>query len=247
MELISKFEKNLKEHPIKIELTTVSEITRDGKLFNVLTKDGEFKGKTIIIASGADPRLLGVPGERGFAGRGVSYCVACDGPIFVGKDIVVAGGGNSAFEAALSLSNYANKIYIIERGPKVRADEENQNKAKENKKIEVITNAVLKKISGGKFVEEVTYEDSATKKETSLIVSGLFVEIGSQPATSFVKDLVEFNEKGEIVVDPKNCRTKTEGVWAAGDVNSLLFKQIVIAAGQGAEAAMDVSNYLQKL
>ncbi|MFA5355387.1 MAG: FAD-dependent oxidoreductase [Candidatus Paceibacterota bacterium] len=246
-ELIKRFEQDLKNHPIEIETASVSRISKSGELFNIISKEGEFSSKAVIIASGADPRPLEIPGEKEFIGKGVSYCVACDGPIFVGKDIAVAGGGNSAFEAALSLSNYANKVYIIERGDKVRADETNQKKVKENKKIELITGATLKKVSGSKFVEEVSYEDNNTKKEVSIKVSGLFVEIGSQPATAFVKDLVEFNEKDEIVVDPKNCKTKTEGIWAAGDVNNLSFKQIVIAAGQGAIAAMDVSNYLSKL
>lgn len=247
VELIQKFENNLKNHPIQIELTSVLKIEKEGKFFGIITKEGKISAKAIIIATGADPRPLEIPGEKEFIGRGVSYCVACDGPIFVGKDIVVAGGGNSAFEAALSLSNYANRIYIIERGETVRADETNQKKVKENNKIEVITNATVKKISGGKFLEEVLYEDNRTKKDVSLKVSGLFVEIGSQPATAFVKGLVEFSERDEIVVDPKNLRTKTEGIWAAGDVNNLSFKQIIIAAGQGAVAAMDVSNYLQKI
>lgn len=246
VELIKKFEDDLRNHPIEIKLESVSKVKKEGNHFAVVTKEGELSARAIIIASGADPRPLEIPGEKEFIGRGVSYCVACDGPIFAGKDIAVAGGGNSAFEAALSLSNYANKVYIVERGSAVRADEINQKLVRENNKIEVITGADLKRVSGDKFVNEVVYEGK-DKKEVSLKVSGLFVEIGSQPATAFVKGLVEFNDKDEIVADPQNFRTKTEGIWAAGDVNSLSFKQIVIAAGQGAVAAMDVSNYLQKL
>ncbi|MFH1582466.1 MAG: FAD-dependent oxidoreductase [bacterium] len=247
MELIKKFEKDLKSHPIEIKTASVFKIKKVDDSFVIVTGEKEtIKTKTIIIASGADPRPLEIPGEKKFIGKGVSYCVACDGPIFAGKDLVVAGGGNSAFEAALSLSNYANKIYIVERGAKIRADEDNQNKVKENKKIELITKATLKKIIGNKFMEEVIYQDNETKKNVSLKVSGLFVEIGSQPATSFVKGLVDFNKKDEIIVDPNNCRTKIKGIWAAGDVNNILFKQIVIAAGEGAVAAIDVSNYLQR-
>ncbi len=247
VDLIQKFERDLKKHPIEIKNVSVFKIKKEKDGFIVVTEKKEkIKTKTIIITTGADPRPLEIPGEKEFIGKGVSYCVACDGPIFAKKDLVVAGGGNSAFEAALSLSNYANKIYIIERGDKIRADEKNQEKVKGNNKIEVITNATLKEIKGDKFVKEIIYQEKKTKKNISLSVSGLFVEIGSQPATAFIKGLVEFNDKDEIVVDSTNCRTKTEGIWAAGDVNNIPFKQIVIAAGAGAMAAMDVSIYLQR-
>ncbi|MFH1509622.1 MAG: FAD-dependent oxidoreductase [Candidatus Nealsonbacteria bacterium] len=247
IDLIQKFKKDLKSHPIKIKTVSVFKIEKVDNGFIVITGEKErIKTKTIIITTGADPRPLEIPGEKEFIGKGVSYCVACDGPLFVKKDLVVAGGGNSAFEAALSLSNYANKIYIIERGDKIRADEENQEMVKKNNKIELITNSIIKEIKGDKFVKEIIYQENKTKKNISLSVSGLFVEIGSQPATAFVKGLVEFNNKDEIIVDPSNCRTKTDGIWAAGDVNNVLFKQIVIAAGAGAVAAMDVSSYLQK-
>ena len=247
MDLIQKFEKDLKNHPIEIKNTIVSGIKKDNNIISINTESGEkIETKTVIIASGADPRLLGIPGEKEFAGKGVSYCVACDGPIFVGKDVVVVGGGNSAFEAALSLSNYANKIYILIMGTEIRADSINQNKVKDNNKIEVVTQAEIKEIKGDKFVNEVIYTDNQENKDVNLKVSGLFVEIGSQPAVSFTKDLLDLNDKNEIVVDSKNLRTSVDGIWAAGDVNSLLFKQIVIAAGEGAIAAMDVSNYLQK-
>lgn len=247
VDLIQRFEKDLKSHPIEIKTTSVFKIKKVDDNFIVFTEDKEeIKTKAIIITTGADPRPLEIPGEKEFIGKGVSYCVSCDGPIFAKKDLVVAGGGDSAFEAALALSNYANKIYLIEKTNKIRADEKNQEKVKENNKIELIIDATLKEIKGDKFVKEIIYQENKTKKEVSLSVSGLFVEIGSQPATAFIKGLVEFNEKDEIVVDSSNYRTKTEGIWAAGDVNNIPFKQIVIAAGAGALAAMDVSRYLQR-
>jgi len=247
VELIQKFEKHLKEHPIEIMLDSTSKIKKEGNVFSVLTGSRKtFKSKTVIIASGADPRPLEVPGEKEFIGKGVSYCVACDGPLFAGKDLVVAGGGNSAFEAALSLSNYANKIYIIERSLKIRADKENQERVKKTGKIEVITGAVLKNIAGDNFVRTISYLDGKSKKTVKLSVSGIFVEIGSQPATSFVKGLVDFSDKDEIVIDSYTARTKTPGLFAAGDVSDCPFKQIVVAAGEGAKAAMAASTYLQK-
>ena len=150
------------------------------------------------------------------------------------------------FEAALSLSNYAKKVYILEFAEQIKADESNQ-KLAQKLGITVITNAVLKKIQGKKFVESVIYEDGKLKKLITLNIQGVFVEIGSQPATSFVKDLVDFNEKDEIKVDPKTNMTKTAGLFAAGDVTDVKYKQIVIAAGQGAQAALSAYEYLQKL
>ncbi len=247
LDLIGKFEKQLRKHKIDIERDGVRKVKKDGKKFLIqTTSKNTFEGKTVIIASGADPRPLEIPGEKKFIGRGVSYCTTCDGPLFANKTVVVVGGGNSAFEAAVFLANWVKKIYILEHALKVRADEESQEKARKTGKIEVITSTTLKKVQGKNFVDSVLYENNKTKKITSLKVDGIFVEIGSQPATSFVKGLVDFNEKDEIVIDLKTMQTKTPGLFAAGDVSSVFFKQIVIAAGEGAKAALAVSNYLFK-
>jgi len=134
----------------------------------------------------------------------------------------------------------------LEHGSKIRADEIIQEKVKATGKIEIITDAVLKKIQGENFVNSLIYQDNKLKKNKTLKIEGVFVEIGSQPATSFVKGLVDFNERDEIVVNPKTGETKTKGLFAAGDVSDIIYKQIVIAAGEGAKAAFSVSNYLQK-
>ncbi len=248
MELIQKFEKHLKSQKIEIKIDSIRKIKKTGKVFLVLTKNKkEFSSKTIIIASGADPRPLEVPGEKKFIGRGVSYCVACDGPLFAGKEVVVVGGGNSGFEAAIALSSWAKKIYILEHSPKIRADEANQERAKKTGRVEVITSVLPKQVKGKEFVNSIVYQDRKSKGIKTLKVEGIFVEIGSQPATSFVKGLVDFNKKDEIVVNHQTTETKTPGLFAAGDVSDVIYKQIVIAAGQGAKAALAVSNYLQKL
>lgn len=250
LDLIERFEKHLRRQKIDINIKkeSVVKVRKIGKNFLVSTADKEkFRARAVIIASGADPRPLEVPGEKKFIGKGVSYCVACDGPLFANRDVAVIGGGNAGFEAAISLTSYAKKIYILEYGEKVKADQENQELVKGSKiKIQVIANAALKKIEGDDFVESITYQDRVSKKLFALKVQGVFVEIGLQPVTSFVKDLVGFNEKDEIVVDPKTCQTKTEGLFAAGDVDNVPFKQIVIAAGEGAKAALAVLEYLQK-
>jgi len=246
LELIQKFESHLKKHKINIEKDTVSKIKKKDKVFSVLTgSKKEFQSKTVIIASGADPRPLEVPGEKEFIGKGVSYCVACDAPLYANKKVAVIGGGNSGFEAALALSSWAEKIYIMETSAKPRADESNQENAKKSGKIEVITDTAVKKIQGKNFVESLVYQDQKSKKLINLEVGGIFVEIGYQPATAFVKGLVDFNERDEIMVNSKTGETKTPGLFAAGDVNDIPYKQVVIAAGEGAKAALAVSNFLR--
>ena len=247
LELIQKFKSHLKKQKIDIEEATVSKIKKIGGIFSVSTGNKkQFKSKTVIISSGSDPRPLEVPGEKKFIGKGVSYCTACDAPFYVGKDVAVIGGGNAGFEAAIALSSWSKKIYILEHNSKIRADEIIQEKVKATGKIEIITDAVLKKIQGENFVNSLIYQDNKLKKNKTLKIEGVFVEIGSQPATSFVKGLVDFNERDEIVVNPKTGETKTKGLFAAGDVSDIIYKQIVIAAGEGAKAAFSVSNYLQK-
>ena len=248
MELIQKLEKHLRKQKIDIERDEVSKVKKIKDRFVVITQSkNRFESKAVIVASGADPRPLEVSGEKEFIGRGLSYCVNCDGPLFEGKTVAVIGGGNSAFETAIFLSKIAKKIYILEYGERVRADEINQELVKKTGKVKIITNAQVKRIQGNQFVNSLVYEDRKTKKEITLLLEGIFVEIGNQPATSFVKDLVNFNERDEIVVEFETCQTKTPGLFAAGDCNVGSFKQIVTAAGEGAKAALAAFEYLNQL
>jgi alkyl hydroperoxide reductase subunit F len=245
--LIKKFEKHLKKQKIEIKTDEVLKLKKIANLFLIKTKSKKrFKSKTVIVASGADSRLLEVPGEKKFIGKGVSYCVACDAPFFADKKVAVIGSGNAGLEAATALSRWAKKIYILEFSPEIKADKENQERVKKTGKAEIITGAALKQIKGKNFVESLIYQERKSKKLNNLKVEGVFVEVGSQPATSFVKELVDFNEKDEIIVDPKTSQTRTAGLFAAGDIDDVPYKQIVIAAGEGAKAAISVSNYLQK-
>jgi thioredoxin-disulfide reductase len=247
LDLIRKFEKHLRKQKIDIERDGARKVEKiNGKFMVKTAGKNVFKAKAVIIASGADPRPLEVPGEKKFIGKGVSYCTTCDGPLFVDKEVAVIGGGNSGFEAAIFLSSWVKKVYLLESADHVRAEEAVQEKAEKTGKIEIITSAVLKKIEGKNFVESASYQDNKTKKIFSLKVDGIFVEIGSQPATSFVKGLVDFNQKDEITINPGTMQTKTTGLFAAGDVTDVVYKQIVIAAGEGAKAALSVSNYLFK-
>jgi len=245
-ELIERFEKHLKKQKIDIEKDSITKIQKSDNDFSVLTgKKKEFQSQAIIIASGSEPRTLGLVEEKEFIGRGVSYCSTCDGPFFSDKDVAVIGGGNAGFETAVFLTGYAKKVYILEAGKEVRADEILQEKAGKTNKIEVFIDASVKKIEGEKFVKSLVFEQN--KELKTLAVEGIFVEIGYKPATSFVKDLVELNEKGEIVIDFKTNQTRTPGLFAAGDSSNVLYKQIVVAAGEGAKAALSAYNYLQNL
>ena len=246
LDLLQKFEHHLKQYEIDIEHEEVKEIKKTGKHFIVTLKGAKkLEGKAVIIASGADPRSLNLKGEQEFIGRGLSYCVHCDGPLFFDKTVAVIGGGNSGLEAALFLSSVAKKIYILEYGEALKADRENQEKIKNIKKIEIITNVALKEIKGKQFVNEIVYQDRKTKKDVVLPLEGIVVEIGYQPATAFVKNLADFTEKQEIKTDMETFQTKTPGLFVAGDAKAGKYKQIVIAAGEGAKAALSAFQYLK--
>lgn len=247
LDLIQKFKEHLKKFEIEIEKDSVVKIEKTDKDFRILTENKkQFEAKAVIIASGADPRPLKVPGEKEFIGRGVSYCTVCDASLFNNKTVAVIGGGDSGFEAAIALSKWAKKIYILEYGEKVKADIENQEKVKKTEKAKVITNTALKEIQGDKFVSSIIYEDRKTGEKKKLKVEGVFVEIGLNPSSAFAKDLVDFNERCEIKIDFETYQTKTPGLFAAGDVNIGKVKQIITACGEGAKAALAAYEYLKK-
>ncbi len=246
-DLIAKFEDQLRDKKIEIKNEAVVSFKKEDNLFKIkLESEILIESKTVIIAAGSEPRSLNVPGEKEFIGRGVSYCTTCDGPLFQKKDIAIIGGGNTGFEAALFMQTYANKIYILEFGEQVRADKENQDKVLEIEKIKIITGAQLKEIKGEKFVNEIIYLDRATNQEKHLEVQGVFAQIGYLPASELVEDLVDLNKKREIIVNHKTMETKTPGLYAAGDVTDGFVKQIVVAAADGAKAAISAYKYLQQ-
>jgi len=246
-ELIAKFEEQMKSKGVKVLYDEVKELKKEGEIFSVLTEEGKIlESKTVIIATGAEPRRLEVPGENEYIGKGVSYCTTCDGPLYNGKDVAVIGGGDTGFEAAIFLNNYANKIYILEYGDAVRAGKDNQEKASLIEKIQIITSAELKEIKGDGFVNQIVFKDRKTEEEKILDVQGVFVQAGYQPATSFLKDLVELNERKEIVVDFETFETKTPGLFAVGDVNNGRVKQVIVACGEGATAVIYAYKHLNK-
>jgi len=248
-ELIEKFVSHLQQQEsVQIDFIQAEKVEKEGQTFIITTTDNKkIQGKSVIIATGADPRPLEAEGEKEFIGKGVGYCVTCDGPLFKNKEIAIVGGGNAGFEAALFMTNYATKIYILEFGANVKADQINQNEAKKSDKIEIITNASVKKIQGSTMVESLIYENNTSRERKTLNVQGVFIEIGTQPATSLAKGLVDFTKRDEIIVATETFATKTPGLFAAGDCNSGPYKQIVTAAGEGCKASLAAYDYLRTL
>jgi len=246
-DLVELYKKQLKTNELEVALDEVLEVAKPGKTFEVKTKSGKtYESVAVIVTTGAESKLINVPGEEEFAGKGVSYCSLCDGPIFKNKVVAVVGGGNNGFESALFLSNYVKQVTILEYGEKVNADAENQELVAKNPNIQVITNAQVARIEGKVFVNAIVYKDRLSGEEKKLDVNGVFVEIGYSPATNFLGDLVELNDKKEIVFTPELMETKTPGLFAAGDCNVSRYKQIVMASGEGAKAALSAYNYIKR-
>jgi thioredoxin-disulfide reductase len=245
LELIEKMVEHLKKREIAFSERGVVAISKS-EMFEVLSDSGEkFLSRTVIMATGAEPRHLGVENENEFIGKGVSYCTTCDGPLFRNKDVAIIGGGDAGFEAARFFSRYANKVYLVEKGSKFMASAENQDIVRGfYPKVETFLNAEILKVFGDKFVTGIQYRDLQDGESKMLEVSGVFVQIGYVPATDLVKDLVDLNEKKEIIVNNDNMQTRTEGLFAAGDVVSGRVKQIIVACSDGAKAAISAYKYL---
>jgi thioredoxin-disulfide reductase len=249
IELIDKFVDHLKrQKDVEIKMSEVGKIEKENDVFTITTTEKEkIEAKSVIIATGSDPRPLEAVGEKEFIGKGVSYCVTCDGPIFKNKTIAIIGGGNAGLEAALFMTNYASKIYVLEACPELKADEFNKKDVAKSDKIEVITNVSVKEIKGEKMVDSLIYQNNTSKENKTLEVQGIFVEVGSQPATSLAKGLVDFTKRDEIEVEFETFKTKTPGLFAAGDNNAGRYKQIITSAGEGCKACLASYDYLRDL
>lgn len=246
-ELISKFEAQVKQFPIdqKIGVKAISVRKITGGLEVTADSGEKSQGKAVIFGTGKSPKKLNVPGEKEFAGRGVSYCAICDGPLFAGQKVAVVGGGNSAVTAALDMVKIAEYVNLISL-TKLTADPVLIEKLNEAKNLDVYLEHQTLSIKGNQFVEGITIKDLKTGKEKPLAVTGVFIEIGLTPNSDPLKGLLKLNKWGEV---PVSCNTETEvpGLYAAGDVTDVPEKQIIIAAGEGAKAALQAHRYLQRL
>lgn len=242
-ELMEKFDEQARRHSDNIKYEEARKLTaNDDHTFTVETGAGRYQAKAVIIASGKRPRRMEVPGEVEFTGRGVSYCATCDGPLFANKTVAVVGGGNSAVQAAYELSGVAEKVYIIVRN-RYSADPVMMDKLQQAKNIVELQGYVSKAVEGNRFVEKFVVARKDRGEETGLAVQGIFVEIGLNPNSEFAEGVVALNKRREIMVDCR-CRTNIPGIFAAGDVTDGVDKQIVIAAGDGAKAALIAYEYL---
>ena len=205
-----------------------------------------YEAKLLLLVSGSSRKKLGVPGEATFEGRGVVYCSICDAPLFGEKTVAVVGGGNSALESVLDLIPYASKIYLVVRSEILKGDPVTQEKIKANPKVEIIWNAVTQEIVGKDFVTGLKYQDAKSSETKELAVDGVFVEIGLVPNSDFVKDFVDRDAYGAVKVDARTQATSCPGIWAAGDVTDVLYKQNNISAGDAIKAVLNVYDHLKK-
>lgn len=245
--------KDLEAH-LKAYAGDVVDIEKGAKVTNVekksdhflvhTDKDTSFETKTVLVATGSTRRKLEVPGAEEFDNKGLTYCATCDGPLFTDKDVVVVGGGNAAFESSAQLLAYAKSVTLINRSDTFRADPVTVEKVLAHPHMTAIKNAVMKEVKGETFVNGLIYTNKETGEDIEMKTDGIFVEIGLIPTTGFVEGAVERNERNQIIVDPKNQRTKTDGIWAAGDCTDGLYHQNNIAAGDAVKALEDIYMYL---
>jgi alkyl hydroperoxide reductase subunit F len=242
-ELTQEMEKQAKNSGVEFVYGKVEKVEKKDN-FIVKIKDKEFEGKTVILAVGRVPRTLDIPGEAEYLGKGIHTCTTCDAPLYGKKNVAIVGGGNSAVDGALELSRIgAQKVYLIHRRKDFRADDSTIEKAEQDEKIEIVTPYSPVEIKGEKFVQAMVLKNNETDETKELKVDGVFIEIGSIVDVNAVKDLVKINKFNEIIID-ENCHTSHEGVYAAGDATTIKYKQVIIAAGEGAKAALETYNYL---
>lgn len=248
----AKLASSLKEH-LKAYAEDIVDI-REGELaqniektengFSITTDKSSYKAKTVLIATGSSRRKLNVPGAEQFENKGIVYCASCDGPLFADMDVAVIGGGNAGFETAAQLLAYCKSVVLLHKNDEFKADPVTVKKVLSNPKMHAVLNTEILEVKGSQFVEAIVYKEKETGNKVELPVSGIFVEIGSVPATAYASKLVELDKIGQVVVDPRNQRTSVDGVWAAGDCTNGLYHQNNIAAGDAVRALEDIYMWL---
>jgi len=245
-DLVSIFQKQAEKFGAEIVFDSATAVDLSQRPFKVTTYGGEYLAKSLIIASGASIRELGVPGEQEFTGKGVSYCATCDGHFFKGKDLIVVGGGDSALKEGIFLTRFANSVSIVHRRDNLRAGVYLQKMAKENPKISFLWDTVVTEILGEGTVHSVRLKNLKSEEEAVRNIDGIFVFIGHDPNTGLFKDQLEMDEAGYLVLD-RHMHTNVPGVFAAGEVGDPYFQQVIYSAGMGAAAAMEAVEFLEGL
>jgi len=236
----------LKELEPDIKFEEVIEIKNYDDYKEVITKKSSYKTKAIIIASGAQNRKLGLANEDNLIGKGISYCATCDGMFFKNKEIAITGGGNSAIDDALYLSNIAKKVYIIYRQKEFRIESINLSKLKEKDNVEFILNTNIVDIKGKEKLEHIIIKNNDTNEETTLNIEGLFIAIGHIPVSSMCKNIINTDEKGYII-SKEDCKTNIDGIFAAGDIRIKDVRQLTTACSDGTIAALNACKYLNQI
>jgi alkyl hydroperoxide reductase subunit F len=246
-QLVKKFEEQVKHFPIDMKIgENVNSMSRIDGGFEVRTEKGEaYQAKAVLIATGKRPRPLNVPGEEKLRGRGVTYCATCDGPLFADMEVAVVGGGNSALEVVDDMVKIASRVYLVSLTP-LTGDQVIIDRVKDAGNLTMFLEHEVTEISGEKLVDGIKIRDLKTKQERELRVSGVLIEIGLIPNSVVAKDVAALNSKGEIEVTCNN-ETNVAGLFAAGDVTNVPEKQVLIAAGEGAKAALQAHRFLQRL
>ncbi len=242
-DLMEKFEEHADKFGVqKFPMQEIESVDLKNKI--IKTKEYEFRAKTIIIATGAQPMKLGVPGEKEFVGRGVSYCAVCDGAFYRNKIVAVVGGGNAAVEEAMYLTKFADKVYVIHRRDELRADKIVQERAFKNEKIEFIWNSIVKEIKGDDLVSTVVLENVKTNALSNLSINGVFPYIGMTPNVELFSGQLQQDARGFIITD-NTMKTSLDGVFAVGDVRTTPLRQVITAAADGAVGAVYAVKYLE--
>jgi len=244
-EIADKMQKQAEKFDAEIKLEEVKAIGSEGLCKVVETSKSLYKVKSVIVATGAHPRKLAVPGEEKFTGRGVSYCATCDGALYRNKIVAVVGGGDSAVEEAIFLTKFAEKVYIIHRRDELRAVKIVQERAFKNDKIEFIWDSVVQAIEGGDFVEKMMLYNKKTKKIFEVPVHGVFIYVGIIPNSGLLESRIKFDQQGFIETD-NSMHTEIPGVYAAGDVTHKVLRQVVTASSDGATAAFSAEKWIEE-
>ena len=234
------------EHGADIELATVTEIRDEGSFKKVITEEGEFQARAVILAAGSKHRHLGLPNEEELIGKGVSYCAVCDGAFFSGKSVAVVGGGNTALQEAVMLSEYCSHVTVIQNLSFMTGEKKLLDLLTEKDNVSLIYDTVVTQLVGEEELTEITLYNQKMDMEYSMSVDGLFVAIGQQPENQCFANLTALNEAGYIVAD-ESCRTETEGVFVAGDCRTKAVRQITTATADGAVAALAACHYIDAL